>query len=203
MFSQFFQLYLKLFFLLTPFFVLSVFLSMTCGMDECQRRKIAVKVTLAVLLASFVLFFFGRYIFMVFGITVDTFRIGAGAILFLSSVGLVRGQGKPSATTEDDAHEEDIAVVPLAIPVTVGPGTIGALLVMGVSYQSLTDKLFACASLFAAILTVGVLLFLAGGVERAIGKQGLSILTKLTGLFVASLAAQIIFTGIRNFLGPF
>lgn len=199
MFGEFVNLYLKLFMLLTPFFVLSVFLSLTGNMTPQERRKTAAKVTLAVLIACFILFLYGKYIFAVFGITIDAFRIGAGAILFLSAISLVRGPTGPAPETD----EGDVAVVPLAIPITVGPGTIGALLVMGVGYDSFSERVLACASLTAAICTVGILLLAAGGVERVIGKQGITILTKLTGLFVASIAAQIIFTGIRNFLGPF
>ncbi|MCW7753635.1 MarC family protein [Desulfobotulus sp. H1] len=199
MLQNFINLYLKIFLLLTPFFVLSVFLSMTAGMANGERRKIACKITIAVLIASFILFFFGHYIFQIFGITIDAFRIGAGAILFLSAVSLVRG---PAPGPSLPGTEGDFSVVPLAIPITVGPGTIGALLVMGTGYQSLSDKLMACLSLTAAALSVGALLWCAGGVERIIGRLGLSILTKLTGLFVASIAAQIIFTGIRNFMGP-
>lgn len=56
-------------------------------------------------------------------------------------------------------------------------------------------------SLLAAVLTVGGLLYLANPIERMLGRIGISILTKLTGLILAALAAQIIFTGIRNFLG--
>ncbi|MDY0162005.1 MarC family protein [Desulfobotulus sp.] len=199
MLQNFIHLYLKIFLLLTPFFVLSVFLSMTAGMGTAERRRIASKITIAVLVASFVLFFFGHYIFYIFGITIDAFRIGAGAILFLSAVTLIKG---PAPGPALPANEGDFSVVPLAIPITVGPGTIGALLVMGTGYQSLLEKITACLSLTAAGLSVGALLWTAGGVERLIGRLGLSILTKLTGLFVASIAAQIIFTGIRNFLGP-
>ncbi|TYT73534.1 MarC family protein [Desulfobotulus mexicanus] len=199
MLQIFVHLYLKIFLLLTPFFVLSVFLSMTAGMGKNERRKIAGKVTIAVLVASFVLFFFGHYIFLVFGITIDAFRIGAGAILFLSAVTLVRG---PAPGTPPPVNEGDFSVVPLAIPITVGPGTIGALLVMGTGYETVAEKITACMSLTAAAFSVGALLWSAGGVERILGRLGLSILTKLTGLFVASIAAQIIFTGIRNFLGP-
>lgn len=194
--TLFVNLYLKLLLILTPFFVLSVFLSMTHGFGESKRRHIAVKVTLAVIVVSFGLFFFGRYLFDLFGITLDAFRIGAGAVLFLSALSLIRGAGD-EAPVEDAL---DIAVVPLAIPVTVGPATIGALLVMGAGMKSLPEQMVACAALLSAALSVGALLVLSSAVERVIGRRGLVILTKLTGLFLAALAAQICFTGIRNFL---
>ncbi len=198
MLANFINDYLKLFLILTPFFVVSVFLSMTRHMDLHQRRGTAIRVTIAVLIACFTLYLFGEYIFALFGITIDAFRIGAGAILFLSAVNMVQG---PRTRVSSGDDEENIAVVPLAIPITVGPGTIGALLVMGTESGSGLQLASSLAALLSAILSVGGILFVAGRIERLIGQDGLVILTKLTGLFVAAIAAQIIFTGIAGFLG--
>ncbi|SDK39806.1 multiple antibiotic resistance protein [Maridesulfovibrio ferrireducens] len=197
MLAVFFQTYLKLFFILTPFFAISAFLSLTQDLSPADRKKTAVKVTLAVIISSLVVYLYGRYIFELFGITLDAFRIGAGAILFLSAMNMVGGGGKKFEAGNDD---DDIAVVPLAIPIVVGPGTIGALLVMGSTVQGLKDQALACAALLSAVLTVGVLLFVSSGLKRLLGKRGLNILSRLTGLLVASIAAQIFFTGLRNFM---
>lgn len=197
MLTLFVNVFLKLFMILTPFFVISAFLALTKGYAAAERQRTAVKVTLAVAVTCFVLFLFGEYIFALFGITLDAFRIGAGAVLFLSAVGLI--QGKTAVTAEDGSQE--VAVVPLAIPITVGPGTIGALLVMGAGLHSVPEKMVASAALLCAVLVVGGLLFVAGRLERVLGQQGLTILTKLTGLFVSAIAAQIFFTGLKNFLG--
>jgi multiple antibiotic resistance protein len=107
-------------------------------------------------------------------------------------------QGKTTVSAPDS--REDIAVVPLAIPITVGPGTIGALLVMGAGLDTVTEKATASAALLCAVLAVGGLLFMAGRLEKFLGQQGLTILTKLTGLFVSAIAAQIFFTGLKNFM---
>lgn len=194
--TLFVNVYLKLFMILTPFFVMSAFLSLTRGCSGSERQRIALKVTLAVVVSTFVLYLFGRHIFALFGITLDAFRIGAGAVLFLSAIAMIQGR---AAVSPDDG-QGDVAVVPLAIPITVGPGTIGALLVMGAGLETLTEKLVASLALLAAVLTVGGMLFMAGWFERFLGERGLVILTKLTGLFVSAIAAQIFFTGLKNFL---
>jgi multiple antibiotic resistance protein len=193
---MFLNVYLKLFVILTPFFVISAFLSLTRGFSSTERQKAAGKVTVAIVLAVFVLYLFGRHIFALFGITLDAFRIGAGAVLFLSAVNMVRG---PTAVTPP-APGEDVAVVPLAIPIAVGPGTIGALLVMAAEPKNLAARLVTAGAMLAAIATVGLLLIMSGRLERLVGQQGLTILTKLTGLFVSAIAAQIFFTGLKNFL---
>ena len=194
--TLFINVFLKIFMIFTPFFVISAFLSLTKNDSQTERQRIAIKVTLAVGLTCFALFLFGSYIFALFGITLDAFRIGAGAILFLSAVSMI--QGKTTFSPQDS--KEDVAVVPLAIPITVGPGTIGALLVMGAGLKTAPEKVTACLALLCAVLLVGGLLFVAGRLERFLGQQGLTILTKLTGLFVSAIAAQIFFTGLKNFL---
>ncbi len=194
----FISVFIKFFFLLTPFFVLSAFLSMTKNDAPAKRRGAAVRVGVAVLVISLALYHFGNAIFSVFGLTLDAFRIGAGSLLFLSAVGLV--SGKAGGPPPDEA-EGDIAVVPLAIPITVGPATTGALLVLGASDHGLMQRVTGSAALAAAVVCVGVILFLAPAVERLLGRYGIAILTKLTGLILSALAAQIVFTGIRGFLG--
>jgi multiple antibiotic resistance protein len=189
--------FLKIFLIFTPFFVVSAFLSLTKDDSLAERRKIAVKITLAVAISCFVLFFFGTYIFALFGITLDAFRIGAGAVLFLSAVAMIQGK----ATVSPHSSREDVSVVPLAIPITVGPGTIGVMLVMGADLDTIAEKTVAGLALLSAALVLGSLLFIAGRLEKFIGQQGLTILTKLTGLFVSAIAAQIFFTGLKNFLG--
>ncbi len=196
MFPFFVSVWLKFFFLFTPFFALTMFLAMTQGYPDTQRRGLALKITGAVSVLCFILFFFGNTVFSLFGITLDAFRIGAGALLFISAVGLV--QAKPVSATPDP--EDDIAVVPLAMPIIVGPATIGTLLVLGAEISSPTQKLYGCLALLLAIASVGILLLLASYVERMLGKKNINILSKVTGLVLASLAAQMIFTGIRSFL---
>lgn len=188
----FISVWIKFFFLFTPFFALSIFLSMTGNYTEAQRRKLAVQVTAAVGALCFLLFFYGAVVFRIFGITLDSFRIGAGALLFASALGLVQSKAPESGSGED------IAVVPLAMPIIVGPATIGTLLVLGAEITNTTQKLLGCLALVLATLSVGVLLLAAGFLERLLGKKIINILSKVTGLVLASLAAQMIFTGIRN-----
>ncbi len=187
---------ITLFFVLAPFFVLSMFLAMTTGMERKLRRRNAIKVTLAVLVICLLLYFFGDVIFRIFGITIDSFRVGAGILLFLSSIDLVR-QSKKSLSNDFDT--DDFAVVPLSIPITVGPATIGTLLVMGAETKLGPDMIIGCLSLTTAIFCLGIILYTANIIERALGAKGITIMSKLTGLILAALASQIIMDGINGF----
>lgn len=199
MLNTFTETYVKLFFLLTPFFVVSMFLALTADMDSAKQKRTAIRTTFAVILIAFTLFYFGNTLFAIFGITLDAFRIGAGALLFISAVHLIQGTKTPIKSTED-IEDGDISVVPLAIPVVIGPATIGALLIMGAQITDTPTRIASSIALFCAILSVGCLLYLAPHIQRLIGTIGLAIMSKISGLILSALSAQIMFTGIKNFL---
>ena len=196
--EAFITLYLKLFFMMTPFFVLSVFLIMGKNLMRYEKRKIIFKLGIAVIVASLIFLIFGQYIFNLFGITLDAFKIGAGTVLFLSALEMIKGQSEiPDANNK---HEGDFAIVPLAIPITVGPGMIGILMVMGAEIETVSDVLVISASLIAAVVSLMLVLLISNKIQRLLGPQGLEILPKITGLFVSAIGAQIVFSGISGFI---
>ncbi|WP_285907179.1 MarC family protein [Pseudodesulfovibrio pelocollis] len=194
--SLFVSLFIKLFFLLTPFFVLTVFLSLTEGMEKAERRKVALRTSVAVLIIALVLYYAGNPIFATLGITMDGFRVGAGSLLFLSAVSLVSGK----RSRPEPEENTDMAVVPLAMPITVGPATIGTLLILGAELGGPAEQAVGAAALVCACLTVAGLLFSATAIHRLIGPMGLAVLMRITGLVLSAMAAQIVFTGVRNFM---
>lgn len=194
----FISTFLKMFFIMTPFFVLSVFLTVTHDATPKEKKSLAIKVTTSVIVASLILLFFGNHIFSIFGITLDAFRIGAGSLLFLTAVELVKGNKAGAKSVDVDISQ--LAVVPLAIPVTIGPGTIGILLVMGATFESTSSLVMGSLALISAVVVIGLMLYTSAFFERLIGKQGLLVISKITGLFLSALSAQIIFTGIKGFL---
>lgn len=187
--------YVKMFFLLSPFFSVSMFLSLAGELDITEKRRRAVHTSLSILLIVPIFFFFGVQIFSILGISLGAFQIGAGTLLFLNSIALVTGKKGENVVADDD-----FSVVPLAMPLIVGPGTIGTLFVLGAELTAPKEKLLACVGILLAALTVAVFLYLATSIERMLGKKVLAALTKLTGLVLVSLAAQIIFSGIRALL---
>lgn len=196
MIALFVSTFIKFFFLLTPFFVLSTFLAMTQEFTPRQKTGLAIKVTVAVLVVAFVIFAAGNFVFAVFGITLDAFRIGTGLLLMLTAIQLVNG----GTQAESADAASDIAVVPLAIPVTVGPATTGALLVMGGEAKDFMELVIELAAIGAAIVLVGLFLMGSAHLERLVKKQGLVILSKITGLILAALAAQLMMVGVQAFL---
>lgn len=194
MMAQFVAFAFKFFFLFTPFFALSMFLAMTAEKDEAERRVLAHRVAFATIVIAGLLLFFGQVIFDLFGITVDAFRIGAGILLLLTAISLMNP--KVVATKEG----EDISVVPLAMPVIVGPASCGAILVTSAELHTIGAKLMGFAALAVALIFIWVILLLGTWFERHLGKRGISILMRLTALILAALSAQMVMTGVCGFL---
>ena len=191
------SIYLKLFALFAPPLALTAFLSGTAGYDAAKKRRTAHKASVAVFGIGSLLFFYGQELFAVFGFTLDAFRIGAGSLLFLTAVSMMRSSGQGTAS---GLEEDDISVVPLAIPIIMGPATIGALMVLGAEPATRSGRLADILGLLAATASLWICLLLAEKVQKFLGHVGFSILTKLTGLLLSAIAAQLVFDGIRGFM---
>lgn len=193
----FISVWLQFLFLLSPFFALSMFLSLTRGWSEDRQRQVAVRTTVATVAACLVLFVLGNRVFRVMGITLDSFRVGAGVLLFLSSIRLAQGgSGAPAPLAEGD----DPSVVPLAIPVVVGPAVAGTVMVLAAECDRWWQRVVGFGALAWAVVCTGIVLYMAAQLQRRLGREILAVLVKLSGLILAALAAQIIFTGARNLL---
>ncbi len=189
---------IKFFFLFAPFFVVSMFLAMTKSKTVKERATIANRAVGAAVCISLVLMFFGEALFSILGITLDSFRIGAGSLLFLSAVSLVSDGVRSHATGTESV--DDVAVVPLAIPTIIGPATIGAILVIGAELES-EQLVYGILGMLIALFALLILLHISVRIEKVLGRTGLNILSKITGLILAAMAAQIVFSGIKSFLG--
>lgn len=193
---MFLDIFTKVFVLLSPFFSVSMFLMLSQHLDHKERQRCAWRTSIAILAISFTVYFFGNLLFKILGITVQAFQVGAGTLLFLSAIGMVTG--KRSEITSDP--NEDFAIVPLAIPLIVGPGTIGTLLVLGMEITTQRERLVAAGAIFLATTMISAFLLMADPIGKLLGRKGLQMMMKLTGLLLTAMAAQIIFTGIRTFL---
>ena len=191
-------LVIRLFVLLSPFCTLSLFLAFSGDMGEREQRGFGIRIAFAIWIICVLFYLFGQTIFGFLGITLDAFRIGAGVVLFLNGLDLVRGSGIPKAKM--CAGEGDMAVVPMAIPYTVGPATIGVLLLMGANVRSMHQRIVEILAITVVGVLMALLLIFARKLELILKEKGLSILGKLTGMYLLALASQLIVDGAQGML---
>ncbi|WP_286221162.1 MarC family protein [Marinobacter apostichopi] len=199
-FSTYISSTIRFLFLLAPFFVVTMFLALTRGLPAAEKASIIRRACISAFVLGLVLFFAGPLLFSAVGITLNSFRIGAGSLLFLTAISLVTSGTRNHATGLPEEDRDDIAVVPLAIPVMIGPATIGAILVYGAELKTAPEVIGGLLGLVSSLFILGVLLRLSGYLEKGLGKTGLNILSKISGLILSAMAAEIVLTGIAGFM---
>lgn len=177
-----------------PIGTLALFTGMTGKLSAEERRRTAIRTILyagAVLLGSIVI---GQIILTAMGISLISFQLGGGIILFLFGLQMIFGPGEQDLSKEP---KHDIAVFPLAIPATATPGAILAVILLtdnqlySVGVQAVTTLVTGVILL----ITLGLLL-LSSQIINFIGYGGASILTRIMGMILASFSVQLIMTAI-------
>lgn len=192
-----FATYLNLFFLLTPFFVLSSFISITDGIPQNLRAKLAFRIAFGATVITLLIYLAGTYVMQLFDITVDAFRAGSGVLLLLTAVNLVLDK-KVKAEAFAPEVLMDMAVVPLATPITAGPACLGALMVMGNTADGVQEKAITSIAIVLACASIWGLLVAADKIEKLLGHANISVLSKITGLILSAISLQMIVTGVKN-----
>ncbi|MFH1807389.1 MAG: MarC family protein [Pseudomonadota bacterium] len=195
------------FFVVDPFAAVPMFLAMTPHDSADKRRRMALRAALAagVLLTAFALV--GALIFKALGITIGAFKIAGGILLLLMAIDMLRTRTSPTRITEgevqDGAEKDDIAIVPLAMPMLAGPGSIATVIVlMG---RARAEAWWQVIPVLAAILLTALLSYLvllgAARVDRVLGRTGMNILSRVAGLLLAAIAVQFMLDGLVDGLG--
>lgn len=189
------------FFIVDPLAVVPLFLSMTRSDSAEKVRQTARRATLVAfsLLTFFALF--GTVVFQVLGISLGAFRVAGGILLLVTALDMIRARPAATKTSPEETAEgvakEDIAIVPLAVPLLAGPGAIATVMVLmsrGAGVAHAVPVLLAILITFAATY----LILRAGGmITRVLGSSGLLVLERVMGLILAAIAVQFVADGIR------
>src|SRR5512138_3675561 len=191
-----------IFFVVDPFSAVPFFLAMTRDDPVEKRRETALRASLTagLVLATFALA--GAWIFEVLGISLGAFRIAGGVVLLLLALDMIRTQPSRTRITEGEveagAGKEDIAIVPLAMPLLAGPGSIATVIVLMARARS-GPWWHALPVLAAIAFTSAASYFVLAGAartERVLGRTGLAILERAAGLLLVAVAVQFMLDGL-------
>jgi len=197
--NQFLSDSFKIAVLLNPFAVLSTFIALTGQWTIREKAKIMLRTCLAAMTAGIVVMFSGNIVFSLIDINIDLFKVGGGVVLMICSISLV--WGNESKIRKRDTSDTSVSVVPLAIPMAVGPGTAAGLIIIGTERTgNLLNYCSNIGSLMVGIIVLAGVLSLGIWSEKVMSKTTISVITRLTGLFLSAIAAKMILEGIRCFL---
>jgi multiple antibiotic resistance protein len=191
-----------LFFVVDPVAAVPFFLAMTRKDSVEKRRETALRaaVTTGIVLSSFALA--GAWVFRILGISIGAFKIAGGVVLLLLALDMIRTQPSRTRITEGEveagADQEDVAIVPLAMPLLAGPGSIATAIVL--MSRARAGPWWHALPVLGAILATAVAsyLILAGPArtERVLGRTGLAILERAAGLLLVAIAIQFMLDGL-------
>ena len=194
-------IFTSILFIVDPFAVIPTFLAMTPRDSPEQRRLLAKRGawTCAITLMIFALG--GSVIFKVFGITIAAFKIAGGVLIGLNALDMVQARRSQQRETPVEKAEgiekEDIAILPLGVPMLAGPGAISTVMVLAVSAKTVAATVAVYISIILTAVITYYVLAAATMVERRLGQTGMRILTRLMGLVLCAIAVQFILDGIK------
>lgn len=178
-----------------------VFIAVTAGTSKVVQHKIAVR---AIVTAGLVLILFivgGQILLESLEIPLSAFQIAGGLVLFLFALTMIFGESKPEAEIEESnkvSVHQNKAVFPLAIPSIASPGAMMAVVLLTDNHRlHLVDQLVVTVTMLVVLLITFGFLMLAGPIQRAIGDAGASVVSRISGLILASVAVDSVLSGIK------
>jgi multiple antibiotic resistance protein len=189
-------------FVVDPVGLVPIFLAITAGDSHEKIRRTALRACLVA--CGLMLFFalFGGVIFKVFGVSLAAFRVAGGILLLVTSLDMLRARTSETRTTrteeEESAVKEDVALVPLAMPLLAGPGAIATAVVLMARGETWVSAVPVLAAILLTFIVAYFVLRAAGLVQRVLKQSGVKILERVMGLLLAAIAVQFIADGARE-----
>lgn len=191
----------SLFSMVNPFSVMPIFVKYTKDFTYEKTKKLAIKATLAAMIAMIFFAISGQMIFKFFNISLDSLRVVGGILFFINGYDML--QARPVRTKDESKSiedNEDVAVTPLGIPLLCGPGTITAVILMNQGATTIQSKAVLYASIFSTAIVVLVMLLGSKWILQKLGESGSKVLLRIMGLIVMVIAVEYFFTGLRSLL---
>lgn len=199
--EQILSAFVTLFVTIDPPGLAPLFLGITGGMSRSQRMQIATRASLTAFGILVLFAIAGTVILTVFGITIHSFRIAGGLLLFHIAFEMIFEKRRDRQETSVERavtldHVRNLAVFPLAIPLMAGPGAISATILLSGSYSGLLPRLGLILIVAANLLIAWLVFLVAERIDRFLGVTGRIVLTRLLGVILAALAVQFVTDGV-------
>ena len=180
-----------------------VFAGMTQARPADETRRIAWTCAVAIAVTLLGVAWGGALLLTFFGISVDSLRAAGGVIVLLIGLNMLFNKSdhkQSSAELKDAKSRTSIAVVPLAIPIVSGPGTMATVLVAIQQHPSVLSKVEISAVIVCLAAITGLLFSFATPISKRLGESGMGVVTRVMGMVLAAIAMGMLADGLKGML---
>ena len=189
-----------IFAVIDPIGSIPVYLEATKEFDNVHKKKIAIR---ASVIAFLILLFFiviGQLILEGMKVSLDAFQVSGGVILFLFALTMIFGDGKPQQEKNIITDYKHVTIFPIAIPSIASPGAIMAVVLLTDNHiYNLQQQTITTVLVLVVIALTCLILLAANKLQKSIGDYGITVISKIMGLILASYAVQSILSGISDY----
>ena len=191
------------FFTLTnPLGTMPVFLTMTNGMDEKERKHIVKRATIISFIILIAFTFCGQFLFKFFGISTNGFRIAAGIIIMKIGYDMLQARYTNTKLRDEEikTYADDISVTPLSIPMLCGPGAIANGIIMMDDANTWALKGTMVGGIALVYILTYIILRLSTRLVVLMGETGNNVMMRLMGLILMVIAVECFVGGVKPIL---
>jgi multiple antibiotic resistance protein len=182
------------------------FYAVTDGYTREDKKRVAAKTCIVTASVLFVFALFGQWIFGLYGITIPSFRIAGGILLFSIAFSMLNGQKSKTKLTEEEREEamqkDSVGIVPLGIPMFAGPGAITTVMILVSDASTTSDAIVRLAIIAGAIVLTVIIsyetLVHSERIFNLMGKSGAMAFSRIMGLLLAAVAINFVLRGISQ-----
>ncbi|MBS7281627.1 MAG: MarC family protein, partial [Candidatus Freyarchaeota archaeon] len=182
----------QIFAILNPISVIPTFLSLTDNLEVIERHKIVRNSSLAVLIIAVTVALGGSYLLSFFHVSISSLQVGGGILLMAIAIEMLGGLPR---TKSLESHAE-VAIVPIATPLLVGPGTMTTIIVL----SGFVPLFLLIVSILIVTFITYLLLRYSEILVRILGRNGIRALGRFMTIIIAAFAAQLIYSGVTEWL---
>ncbi len=190
--------FIALWVVIDPIGSIPVFIAVCAGLSAAAQRKVAIKaiVVSAAILLSFLVG--GQVLLEALDIHLAAFQIAGGIVLFLFALTMIFGESKVEEEKRQiDPNASDLAIFPLAVPSIASPGAMLAVVMLTDNHRySVTEQMITAATMLTVLALTLLMFFMAAPILRVIGSSGASVVSRVMGLILASVAVDNILRAV-------
>jgi multiple antibiotic resistance protein len=189
-----------MFAILNPIGSVAIFAGMVSNYSAAERRSIAIRSCLAMAVILVGTVWAGEFILKLFAVDIASLQVAGGVMISWISISMLQSNQNAihDSKVGPGSAEQDIAIVPLAMPMVAGPGAIVTVMVTTHQHHGMTSNLEISAVCTVMAGAIFLCFLSAGFIGRVLGTRGMDILTKFMGMVLLAIGIGMLATGVKT-----